>query len=381
MEPTRPQFRRLPDRLPQQTFAEARVTAQAICNSTADEAWQEGQGELCLYFDPGAQHRIIFYPAGNAVSSPAELRRELNNLDSNAVFVLFVLIGTAVQEPGSFEIEIDDVIRLLRLTVRNSVARTEARRQVWNYLRLLSRLCVVGCRNEVYLDPRTGRKLKLTSHDALIATLGKKVPSEAEEDAPVRVTIAAGPWLDRFRRNPRVLQTFGDVLTLAAIPGGKPSGAWARAIGLALQQIWREQASKALVTQTGEPKRYSVRFRRVTRRQLLSLFPPQPSLGDVLKSEHPGRVIEYCELAFDTLEDKGFFQYCRAVAPGRTESRYSRVDAFLDEELDIRPGPTLTMNILAIRRPNRPRRKARSAALSNRSQSRTSQESGRNERL
>jgi hypothetical protein len=62
---------------------------------------------------------------------------------------------------------------------------------------------------------------------------------------PVAITYNAGPWIQQWRGNHRVLSYFGDVRKFAALPAGKPSGAWAQAIGLALQQWWREKSALA----------------------------------------------------------------------------------------------------------------------------------------
>ena len=89
--------------------------------------------------------------------------------------------------------------------------------------------------------------LDLTSRDALIRIMGERLPDGTGFDAsapPIEVTFAAGPWIERWQGRRDILAYFGEVRRLAAIPAGKPSGAWAQAVGLALQQVWRERAAR-----------------------------------------------------------------------------------------------------------------------------------------
>lgn len=53
----------------------------------------------------------------------------------------------------------------------------------------------------------------------------------------------------------RILADFGNVRKLAVIKAGKPSGAWAQAIGLALQERWRERASYPQPVRVGDDRR------------------------------------------------------------------------------------------------------------------------------
>jgi hypothetical protein len=104
-----------------------------------------------------------------------------------------------------------------------------------------------------------------------------------------------------FKNDRTVLQDFGNVLAVTGIPIGRLSGAWARAIGLALQQRWREQAAHAQYGRAGDEHRTTVKFDPFTRRELLELFKPQPSAGDVLADNNPSRAIEYWEDAIAEL--------------------------------------------------------------------------------
>jgi hypothetical protein len=157
--------------------------------------------------------------------------------------------------------------------------------------------------------------------------------------APLAVTLQAAPWLARWCGNRAVLQDFGNLLAISEIPIGKPSGAWARAIGWALQQFWREQATHATYGHAGEDHRRTVQFKPFIRRQLLELFPPKPTVHDVLAGLHPSRAIEYWDVALTELRARGVDGHYAGSRDWAKRPRQGWADLWLDEPLDIRPRP------------------------------------------
>src|SRR5262249_42769392 len=152
--------------------------------------------------------------------------------------------------------------------------------------------------------------LNLRSTDAFIRITGvATVPDPDGNQDPVELTYVLGPWLERFRHNPQVLQRFGDVRRIAKIPGGRPGGSWAHSIAFALNPFWREGASRATRKRGGEEKQDTLRFPPVTRRELLTMIPPEPSLEDVINSGHPGRAKQYWHRAMRFLKDEKIVGY------------------------------------------------------------------------
>jgi hypothetical protein len=159
--------------------------------------------------------------------------------------------------------------------------------------------------------------------------------TRANHRLPSRTTLV--PWVQQWRGNHRVLSYFGDVRKLAAIPAGKPSGAWAQAIGLALQQWWREKSSTAIPALTGDDNRLTVRFvQHPTRRLLLDMFPPTPTVDDILNSHDPGRAKSYWRDAITLLKQTGMIAHYRELGTV-TLKRQGWAREWLDQELDIRP--------------------------------------------
>jgi hypothetical protein len=260
-------------------------------------------------------------------------------------------------------VSIDQLVSAIGWEPRSRVERLAMRHRVWRWLALFDAMQVIGRRDGKWRDPDTHQILDLTSRDALIRITGRRDPAQLSFDEgtpPLEVSYVAGPWITQWLGNARVLTYFGDVRKLAAIPAGKPSGMWAQAIGLALQQRWREHASYAQVAHVGEDKSLTIRTKPFTRRELLDLFPPTPTVDDVLRGPHPLRAQQYWQAAIKVLQRIGLVSYYRelTVLPGK---RQGWTNAWLDQPLDIRPSKDDTAVVAEIATSARVRTKALTA--------------------
>jgi hypothetical protein len=168
---------------------------------------------------------------------------------------------------------------------------------------------------------------------------GPTQPAFDNSSPPIEVSWVVGPWLDRFRDNKQVLQFFGEVDKLAAIPAGKPTGTWAQSIGLALNQLWRERARRATATRAGENNRLTVIFDvPFTRYELLDMFRAAPWVEDILYGDNPSRAQQYWDGAIRILKRGGVINHykekSRQITPQR---RLGWQEDWLHQELDIRP--------------------------------------------
>jgi hypothetical protein len=260
------------------------------------------------------------------------------------VLLMHVLIGGALElaERGRLyvTVAVDDLVAAIGWRPRSTPEREGMRRRVWRWLALYDACEIIGRRAGRYRDPDTRELIDLVSRDALIRITGRRLPAQLAFDdsaAPLEVTYAAGPWIEKFKGNRAILSYFAvDVRRVAAIPAGKTSGAWAQAIGLALHQKWRERAASADVARVGEDKRTTVRVGTFTRRELLDLFPPEPTLDDVLGSSNPGRARDYWREAVGLLKQHGLIGHYRELgaAPAQRQGWQS---AWLTQPLDVRP--------------------------------------------
>lgn len=202
-------------------------------------------------------------------------------------------------------VSLDDLGRLIGLDPRSTKDREAMRRDLWGRLKLLDGITVWGARKHTYRDPVTREKVPVVSRDALYLIGGTMWPDQGTLDdsaVPLEVSFVAGPLLAQFRGRPDVLESFGEYRRLAAIPRGKVSGAWAFAAGRALTQRWRELASYG-------------KAQKLTRRYLLTQFPPAPTVDEVLARTEPARARRYFTGALAELKAAGVIAAYREPDP------------------------------------------------------------------
>src|SRR5579884_3867981 len=117
------------------------------------------------------------------------------------------------------------------------------------------------------------------------------ISAQDGRDVPNVVAFTVGDWFAPSLSSNRDYPYLGNLQVLAKIPARQPSGAWARRIGLALLQRWREEAQRAEVREVGENRRLTARFPPVTRRELFEELPLAPDPFEILGGHNPsGRV-------------------------------------------------------------------------------------------
>lgn len=339
-----------PTQLPQPTFPEAKRIARGLALAPTGIGWHELLGEFALIHDEsGAEHNLRLEGAlipewWGRPSDNASLRGELAETGHDGIAVLFNAIGLVLHsESGHVDVEIDDLIARVGIDPRSKAERSAARLKVWRILTILGATRVIGARRKFIRDRVTGKTVHIESGDPLLSVSAwMRVGAQQAFDAgvaPLAVTIASSPWLSQWRGNRAALQDFGNLLAISEIPIGKPSGAWARAVGWALQQLWREEAThSARFGRAGDDHRRTSRFRAFTRRELLEFFPPRPSVHDVLDGKDPRRAIDYWETAIAELKAKRVVGYYGETRDWkRDRPRKGWADPWLDEALKVSP--------------------------------------------
>ena len=340
--------RELPSHLPQLTFQEIRNAGRALSDGPSGQNWEPILGETALrHAIPGEplETKLVVGAFVDWWESPAtydSLRQELKDAGTPATIFQQILVSNVIKE-GTFTIALDEMIKLVgwdETARRNKTERVRCRRQIWRWLLMFTGLQVIGARSGTYRDPDTKAKLDLTSADPFLLIAGKEMAQQATFDnsePPIKVTIAPGAWIERVRGNRQVLPDYGNVLLLAGIPAEKPSGAWAQSIGLALNQKWREASARAEIRHGGEDNKVTALYGYFTRKELLETFPPRPEfkIDAILNGPHPKRAQEYWEKAIKILERRGVIGW--RSKPRIPQSRKGWADAWLNQELDIRP--------------------------------------------
>jgi hypothetical protein len=280
----------------------------------------------------------------------AALLVELQGTKEGQSLILNALALVVSSESPRTDVDLDELIKRVGLDPRSKAERKKMRERIYRTLSLIGATRVVGQRRHKTYDPVQKRNVKLVSQDPLlIVTPWREAGTQLAFDAgevPLRVSLFPGPLIAQHRGNNRILQSCGALLAVSAIPAGKPSGAWARAIGFALQQLWREGASRANYRRAGDDGHTTARFKPFTRKQLLEeIFMPErpPSLDDVLKGSDPSRAIEYWDAAIQILRTNRIIGHYSG-ANGATlrdwasdRPRKGWAGLWRAEELDIRP--------------------------------------------
>jgi|GEM_PF-4149929 len=265
-----------------------------------------------------------------------DLKDKLLAIGTSASFTFAVAVSLAI-EHEFVDLELDDFIKLLGLDPRSSEERNKHRTLLWESLKLFSQTSAVGELRGTYRDGN-GNQVKRIEESPIIAITGKQYPAEMRLDrseTPIAVSFVPGNFLRRNRSDRKMLASLGDLRQLAAIPSGKVAGRWARTIGLALLQYWREGAADADMKRVGEDSHLTFLPKPITRRRLFERMRPDPDPFEILKSNDPSRARKYWDEAIEMLRLQKSVQ-----CVSKTQSILPRKgwqDAWLDEALDLRP--------------------------------------------
>jgi len=371
--PPRPRPPRRTGPLPQPTAQEIRNAGIALADGPYREHWEALEGELALvHILPEAplQAKLTgtVLPWWGLPEKQTHLWAVLQEAGIPAVLLLFETLGRLLELPetrSQVRVDLDELARAIGLNQRSSAARRESREKVYKLLLLLENLEVHGARNGVWKDPHTGAVLDLRSQDPLLRLTGKRMPLQSTLDdsgIPTEVAFTYGAWLEKFRGNRRILTDLGDLRRLAEIPTGKPSGALAQRIGLALNQKWREKAAHGDLRRVGEDPKHRTFPAWFTRQELCELYRGEPDLVAILEGHDPGRARQYWREAIKILKQQpaviGYYKEIDTL-PRIGSGITGWQDAwYAEQRLDIRPARETTEAIGEI---NAAAKKARAA--------------------
>ena len=307
--PTRARARRGPTKIPQPTFPEVAAQMRALADGPSGRHFIElAAEEALLHRTPGHQvvTKVTPGPLLDWFHKPATkdaLREELREAGLPAAFQLAVVVGWGLQDKKSLiRRPLDDIA----ITVKGRRAKSQAerlawRREVWRYLLLGQSLTNPEMRPGKFRDPQTGELIDTLSREALYRVFGEQWPAQSALDnsePPLTVTIGLNPDIDNLVNREDVLTFFGDVMLLAPIPDGQTSGRWARAMGLALNQLFRQRQRLARVKRQGEDNLPAVPF-TFTRKEVLVYVGAEAE--ELLDGPNPIRAREYWDAAVDLL--------------------------------------------------------------------------------
>jgi len=262
--------------------------------------------------------------------------------DADAVLATAYILGVLAPPPhlparpyaGGW-IDFDDVLKKIGAIPRNAKDRREWHAKVWSFVKFGERAQIIGRRTGKYqID---GETIDTTIHGAAWRVMKTETPDPpalySALETPVRAEIVISKELTALITNPKAAQYFQCGEVLGAIPSGKPAGAWARVIGLALLSFWRRK-----------PREHDAGTLKPTRRELLNHYAAKIApYEEILESANPARVIEYWCGALQILADEGFIERtgeaaitAKAMRAGLPRQNWQ--DLWLDQSVIIEIG-------------------------------------------
>lgn len=264
--------------------------------------------------------------------------------DADAILATEYILGVLAPPPhlpprpyaGGW-IDFNDVIKKIGWIPRNAKDRREMHAKIWSFVKFGEHAHIIGKRKGAKYQDGEGNPIDTTIHGAAWRVMKTETPDAptlyAALETPVRAEIVVSKELTALISNPKTAQYLQCGEVLGAIPNGKPAGAWARVIGLALLSFWRRK-----------PHEYNVGTLKPTRRQLLSHFAAKISpYEEILESNDPSRAIDYWCGALQILADERFIERTGEAAMSAKEMcaelpRKNWQDLWLNETVTIEIG-------------------------------------------
>jgi hypothetical protein len=333
----------LANRLPKQTFRPFARVSQAFASLETFMRSDDRNSLIQQPFDEKRRRKdplkVIVSPMENPQYFPPvtidELERMLLGIGANLPFTFEYTISLAI-ENDRVDLDLNEFIRALGLDPRSAKEREKHRRVLWECLQIFSQSSIIGRISGNYHDAN-GNPITQFDKSTMIVITGTSYANEKQLDkseTPTRVRFTAGDFLYRNRANRKLLAWYGDLRQLAKISAGRPAGQWARSIGLALKQHWREHLTEAQIHRVGEDSHETVKLPTITRRELFSRIRPDPNPFEILESSNPQRAREYFDAAVGILQTG---EIAQLIGTPKPLDRKGWQETWLNEPLDLRP--------------------------------------------
>jgi hypothetical protein len=331
---------------------EAKAIMSAFADGRSNQNYQDYPDSNIRSHRRSQHHRVdIQLQEGDGiVGDPLTFLKALTDrLDFNSALGFIYVLGQVAppdRAPGdnrSVLIHLEYVAQAINpnYATMPSADRAALRSRAWDLILFGARAKVVGDRNITYRRPIT-REVIPTNIDAPPLMLGLRAsPSTLAlfpEDPPEVVEVAISKaWLP-LMTDPDIRQYMPLGEVLAAIPGGRLSGAWARSIGFRIAELFRWKSTEVLQGKA-----------LITRRTLLTDY--TPATGDaieLLSGPHATRGVGAYASALDILVSSGLLASFGEAAPGIAKKRLDEsgvplknkgwLQPWLDTHIILKPG-------------------------------------------
>ena len=335
-----------------QTSQEVDALMHAACDGRTGTLWENDEQALTRsHAVPGAPHhvKLALSEGERDQGVPLQVLEDLTFAQDPDFNFALLYVSRVLAPPSPLPanaaavnwIDLDDVMSKIGLDPRSTKDRIAMRSRVWRYLLFGARASIIGQRKGNYVDKRTGQRIETIIDEPAWLVMSQEKPVQPQlfpeiGQAPLRVQLVASQAWTRLTTLPETAQYLPMGELLGAIPGNKPSGAWARVLGLSLSSFWRRQPRAAL---NGMIK--------PSRRELLERYTPRTAPPmEILSGNDPRRAIEYWQGALQILVECGFleregeaklsYQEMREALP-----RQEWQQLWFNQTVDLRPGPQM----------------------------------------
>jgi hypothetical protein len=307
---------------------------------------EEQQGSI-QHVVPGSSHHVQLRltPTEAMAGLTADALEQLVHEQDADAALAFLYIARVLAPPlavpdmdfGRGDIDFDDVLDKIGWDPRSSAERREMHRRIYQFIRFGERAQVIGKRRGSYKDKHTGELIDTEINSPLWRVVETETPEQQSlfplQEVPVRVELVMSRTWINLLTSAQTAQYLPMGELLGAVPGNKPSGAWARVIGLALASFWRRN-----------PREVMSNSLKPTRRELLERYPPKTGLvEDILRGNKPVRALEHWCGAISILVSIGVLEESgeALVSLSDHKTRLPRqgwVDIWMNETVDLHPG-------------------------------------------
>lgn len=328
---------------PIHTSQEVDALFRAASDARTGENWFSDEQSISLkHVSPGLAHYVLLDRIPEEIDAGLQIDRlealaYAQDPDFNfaLLYISRLLAPPAPLPPNMLPsgwVDLDDVMAKIGWDPRSAEERKIARRRIWNYLLFGTRARVIGQRTGKYIDPATREEIDTEVDGPVWAFMDREKPTQpalfAEMEVPLKIEVVFSRTWTRLITSPGTAQYLPLGELLGAIPPDRPTGAWARVLGLAIANFWRRQPQAALNGSI-----------HPTRRELLDRYKAKVApYQEIIESSRWSRVREYWHGALRILVSN---QFLSPEGEPSSKVSYNRRDQWLDEKVLLLPGPLM----------------------------------------
>jgi hypothetical protein len=332
--------------LKQQTSIEIREFAHCIDDARTGDNWRMDDPLGWMYNSPRLKDCEISIDRRNYEPTETALEVLKERLSGKTKMTVLTILAMLAEARGS-SIRIDLTEFAGRVHGIHSIDSTkeakQAREQVKNDIEFASKPKIRstrGGRYRITTSSKTVKAIEISSDDMLFRITSRIVRPEDTSDCLAMIIEPAG-IMKEYAGQRHILTDYGSMPALLDVKyPNRPAGMIAQSIGMTLNQLWRERASRSDTGDNGDNHRAIAKFDTFTRRELLLhifAFKCELNIDQFLSTKDAKRIVDYWNKAIKDLQRLRVVGHYKESGELDLSGRNWR-DKWLDQRLSIRPG-------------------------------------------